>query len=453
MKQQLRSLLRKTEQATERLLHQEVNLAVTGFSGAGKSTFITSLINQLLYVNKYRNLPFWSVVEDGRFIASSLEELADRKVRRFDFSNNRQNLINREWPASTETTSGLSVHIKYRTSNRLLSSVKESLTLKLNIFDYPGEWLLDLVILKQSYPEWCRYAEKLLQQDDSIYNCWRQKLDAESFKVSSITDLSKAFAKKLKSLKSKGFLVSPGRFVLPGDLDGAPILEFFPLPEDFLKRNDESSGELIKILTERFEDFKHNVVKEFFDSYFKSIDRQIMLVDCIQLLKLRDSDCEVVAEAIEELSSIFCYGESNALKRIWSPKIDKVLFAATKSDQVPSDQQHRLQSFIESLFYPTHNKLKFRNTQVSFLTLSSVKCTESLVAEINGEQLHCIKGTLSENGEDMVVFPGLLPDTIESIHNSDYDLPEYLPPLLRGQEIPHIRMGKLLEFIVGDLFL
>jgi hypothetical protein len=446
-------LVERGQSYANRLLHQELNLAITGFSGAGKSSFITSLVNQIIYANKYQNLPFWRVMEEGRFVAAAIDDLPDSKVRRFDYATNRLRLAEGLWPESTTHTSGLTVSIKYQISNRLLASVKKISTLKLNIYDYPGEWLLDLILLKQSYRDWNQYALTLLRQEPELYQRWLNHLEAELKTAADIPRLSRIYTDFLKQLKQRGLLVSPGRFVLPVDLEATPILEFFPLSEPMIAKEGLPFEEIVRKLEQKYYQFKSEVISPFFENYFQKVDRQILLVDCIALIKQRAKNAHYMAEAIEKLSDIFCYGESKFWDRLWKPKIDKVLIVATKADQIPSDQQYRLQTLLSSLFYPTHNKLKFLETQVDFLTMSAIKCTEPVVAEIEGKNLHCIKGVLQENGETMVVYPGSLPQRIEDIKTGEFDLPDYRPPELKTEVIPHIRMGKVLEFITGDILL
>jgi hypothetical protein len=278
-------------------------------------------------------------------------------------------------------------------------------------------------------------------------------LEAELKTAADIPRLSRIYTDFLKQLKQRGLLVSPGRFVLPADLEATPILEFFPLSEPMIAKEGQPFEEIVRKLEQKYYQFKSEVISPFFENYFQKVDRQILLVDCIALIKQRAKNARYMAEAIEKLSDIFCYGESKFWDRLWKPKIDKVLIVATKADQIPSDQQYRLQTLLSSLFYPTHNKLKFLETQVDFLTMSAIKCTEPVVAEIEGKNLHCIKGVLQENGETMVVYPGSLPQRIEDIKTGEFDLPDYRPPELKTEVIPHIRMGKVLEFITGDILL
>ena len=51
-----------------RIADHHVSLAVTGLSKSGKTAFITSLLNQLLNARESADLPFFTVVKQGRLV-------------------------------------------------------------------------------------------------------------------------------------------------------------------------------------------------------------------------------------------------------------------------------------------------------------------------------------------------------------------------------------------------
>ena len=71
----------------------------------------------------------------------------------------------------------------------------------------------------------------------------------------------------------------PGRFLLPGDLAGSPLLTFFPLPR--AGRRPSRRGSLGAMLARRFESYKTHVVQPFFRDHFARLDRQIVLIDAL----------------------------------------------------------------------------------------------------------------------------------------------------------------------------
>ena len=111
--------------------------------------------------------------------------------------------------------------------------------LSVDIVDYPGEWLLDLPLLGKTYNEFSAeafaMAELPVRADLSAE--WRKQ--SEEIDPAADADemvarrLAEAFAAYLKACKQDGRALStlpPGRFLMPGDLEGSPALTFAPLP-------------------------------------------------------------------------------------------------------------------------------------------------------------------------------------------------------------------------------
>ena len=74
----------------------------------------------------------------------------------------------------------------------------------------------------------------------------------------------------------------PGRFLMPGDLEGSPALTFAPLP-----LSDDAAiapGSLAAMMARRYEAYKAHVVRPFFRDHFARLDRQIVLVDALAAL-------------------------------------------------------------------------------------------------------------------------------------------------------------------------
>ena len=95
----------------------------------------------------------------------------------------------------------------------------------------------------------------------------------------------RAFAAYLKACKHDERALStlpPGRFLMPGDLEGSPALTFAPLPA--LGDRGRAHGSLHAMMERRYEAYKTHVVKPFFREHFARLDRQIVLIDAMQAL-------------------------------------------------------------------------------------------------------------------------------------------------------------------------
>jgi predicted YcjX-like family ATPase len=91
------------------------------------------------------------------------------------------------------------------------------------------------------------------------------------------------------------------------------------------------------MLRERFKYYCEKVVKGFYKDHFLRFDRQIVLVDCLQPLNSGPQAFNDMRLALTQLMS-FHYGQRTLFRRLFSPVIDKLLFAATKADHVTVDQ-------------------------------------------------------------------------------------------------------------------
>jgi uncharacterized protein len=198
-------------------------LGVTGLSRAGKTVFITALVHNLIHGGR---LPLFDARHNGRIANAFLEPQPDDAVPRFDYESHVRELVDaRNWPQSTRAISELRLTIKYESAsgwNRLFSGG----SLSLDIVDYPGEWLLDLPLLG--------LADLPLRHD--LSQEWRDACAAADLYASAdemkAKELAELFTRYLRACREDGRALSvlpPGRFLMPGDLEGSPALTFAPL--------------------------------------------------------------------------------------------------------------------------------------------------------------------------------------------------------------------------------
>ena len=129
-----------------------VRLGVTGLSRARKTVFITAMIHNLLAGGR---LPFFDVAAQGRLRRAYLEPQPDDDVPRFDYERHLADLTGKSpsWPRSTRRLSQLRLTLEFEPESFLDRTLGRD-RLHVDIVDYPGEWLLDLPLLNQSYRQW-----------------------------------------------------------------------------------------------------------------------------------------------------------------------------------------------------------------------------------------------------------------------------------------------------------
>ena len=134
------------------LVSPTLRIGVTGLSRSGKTVFITALVHALLHGGK---LPLFTALTRGRINRVYLEPQPDYDVPRFDYETHVEALTgdDRHWPQSTSRLSQLRLTIEYEATGVVARNLQGS-KLHVDIIDYPGEWLLDLPLMSQSYAEW-----------------------------------------------------------------------------------------------------------------------------------------------------------------------------------------------------------------------------------------------------------------------------------------------------------
>ncbi len=128
-----------------------LRLGVTGLSRSGKTVFLTALVNNLIAGAR---LPVLAASAEGRIMRARLEPQPDDAVPRFAYEEHLQSLSgeDRRWPQSTRRIAQLRLTIEFERA----TGWGGSSILKLDLVDYPGEWLLDLPLLDRSYAQWSR---------------------------------------------------------------------------------------------------------------------------------------------------------------------------------------------------------------------------------------------------------------------------------------------------------
>ncbi len=265
-----------------------LRLGVTGLSRAGKTVFISSLVHNLLNGGR---LPVFESVRSGRVSKIRLEPQPDDAVPRFQYEDHVTALVrDRIWPDSTRAISQLRITLDYESAsgwNRLFSPGR----LSIDIVDYPGEWLLDLPLLAQDFRTFSNNTTERARRGvrAELASEWMQL--AQAVKIDGPADegdarrLAEAFTAYLKACKSDERSLStlpPGRFLMPGDLEGSPALTFSPLAD--LPEGRAPQRLARAMMERRYEAYKTHVVKPFFREHFARLDRQIVLVDALQAI-------------------------------------------------------------------------------------------------------------------------------------------------------------------------
>ena len=462
----MKRLTNEIHALVNRGVDRHLRLAVTGLSRSGKTAFITGMVNQLLNLHSGARLPLLSAAREERLLGVKRVPQRDFGIPRFTYDEGIAQLYGTPpaWPTPTRGVSEIQLALRYRTTDSLLRHFKDTATLWLEIVDYPGEWLLDLPMLAQDYPSWSRQMTGLLTGDRAVWAArWRElcsTLDPLApADENRLAEIAQAWTDYLATCKREGLhFIQPGRFVLPGDLAGAPVLQFFPWPdvdaigETRLAQADKTTN--AGMLRERYNYYCERVVKGFYRDHFLHFDRQIVLVDCLQPLNSGPQAFNDMRLALTQLMQSFHYGQRTLFRRLFSPVIDRLLFAATKADHVTVDQHANMVSLLQQLIQEAWQNAAFEGIAMDCMGLASVQATRSGLVDVNGENIPALRGNRLSDGAPLTVSPGEVPARLPSTafwEKQGFQFEAFRPMSMDvDQPLPHIRLDAALEFLIGD---
>ncbi len=451
-----------------------LRLGVTGLSRSGKTVFVTALVNNLL---AQARLPVLAASAEGRIAKAQLDPQPDDAVPRFPYEAHLAALSGpgRHWPESTRRISQLRLRLDFE---RAAGWNPGPARLDLDIVDYPGEWLLDLTLLDKSYARWSNETIEASRAParGALAGAWLAHHDGLDPQASFDEDVARAaatlFTEYLRAARADVYALStlpPGRFLMPGDLEGSPALTFAPLSiEDNV---EPTAGSLAAMMQRRYESYKTHVVKPFFRDHFSRLDRQIVLVDALGALNSGPAAMRDLENALTEVLRAFRAGRASTFGSIFRPRVDRILFAATKADHLHHASHDRLENILRALTKKAIARAEGVGAEIDVIALSAVRATREAVIRHGGDELEAIIGTpeLGERIGDQVfdgaaeaaVFPGQLPEDPARLFEGDaLAMPEadndlrfvrFRPPIYaKGAAPPHIRLDRALQFLIGD---
>ncbi|WP_315701352.1 MULTISPECIES: YcjX family protein [unclassified Bradyrhizobium] len=465
----------------ESLFNPTVRLGVTGLSRAGKTVFITALIHGLIRGGRF---PVFEALASGRIARAHLSPQPDDAVPRFAYENHLRALIEeRRWPSSTVDISELRLVIDYQRPNGA------ERTLTLDIVDYPGEWLLDLPLLDKSYEQWARESVTLSREAPRAHLAkeWQAHLATLSPEApadeQATLEAARLFTDYLRACRDERFAMSllpPGRFLMPGNLAGSPALTFAPL--DLPAEGSAKDGSLWAMMVRRYEAYKDIVVRPFFREHFARLDRQIVLVDALAAFNAGPEALHDLEAALSGILACYRVGRGTLLSPLFRPRIDRILFAATKADHLHHTSHDRLEAVLRRAVDQAVARAESTGAAIDVVALAAVRATREAMVARGRDKLPSLLGTpaagesangeIFDGGTEVATFPGDLPaDAAElfsggeayrglssaSAETTDFRFLRFRPPLLDtdggAPMLPHIRLDRALQFLIGDRLL
>jgi uncharacterized protein len=458
-----------------------VRLGVTGLARSGKTVFITALVRSLIAGGR---LPFFAALAEGRITRAYLEPQPDDALPRFAYEEHLCALAADppQWPESTRRLSQLRLTIEYVSARGLRRRLGPG-RIHVDIVDYPGEWLIDLPLLGQTFADWSHrtVAEARQRHCAGPAAAWLSFMagldpSAPADEQHALTG-AELFTRYLRARHSEDafrFASGPGRFRLPGDLAGSPLLTFFPLPPvgaDIYPRLS-----LGAMLARRFESYKSRVVAPFFRDHFARLDRQVVLIDALAAINAGGDALQSLEQTMQAILLCFRPGANTWLSSILARRVDRLLFAATKADHLHHANHDRLEGILRVLGERAIGRAATAGTEVKVIALAALRATREAELRRGRERLPCIIGvplpgervgrTVFDGRAEAAVFPGDLPvdpqrfialSAPQSEGSEDMRFVAFRPPRIvldvpsgEAWPLPHVRLDRALEFLLGD---
>lgn len=441
----------------ERLLNETtLRVAITGLSRSGKTVFITSLIANLLALGRGRPvLPALSAQLERQgtaLLGVRLEPAGTQALDWFDAADKIRDLAGAtpHWPPRTSDLASASLTLELSRTGpaRLLGPRR----IRLDLLDYPGEWLLDLPLLDHDFASWSRATLELLRAPprDAVsaeFLAFVAALDANAVADEAVARRGyRLYLAMLEQARDRFGLrwLQPGRFLRPGPRGESPMMWFFPLPGE----GTGASGSLRDLLSRRFVAYRDDMRANFFDPWFTRFDRQVVLVDVLGALWAGQGAFEDTRHAVAQIAA--AYDARSRSRWFGLSTLKRVGFVASKADHVPAAQRPALESLFAAML--AQNGPSRRDT--SHRALAALRCTED--AQHDG--LPVVLGVPLGEERRRPFRPGHIPaappppgDPFWS--RPFFELPALRPPLIDpdGRDgLPHLGLDTLLAWLLED---
>jgi len=446
----------------------ECRIGVVGLYNAGKTVFLTSLLNHL----ENHEADRFPLGKPGTAIRKFEVRPPDAGWSNFSYATFRDALVHGgKWPDKTTDRSMISC--QFERSDWPFSDAL------VKLYDLPGERLADAAMANRNFAEWSDHLLEMIRNDTPYRtSCagFLEALAAPTPTEKGICDAYKlALAKLILAFKP---MISPSTFLLdtrgsaarPADAEvlaasrccglGADS-EFAPLTPEV--RN--AQPQLGALFAARYERYKAEVVLPFLDS-LKSCHSLVVLVDVMMLLAGGVGMYDDNRQILRDLFHVLDPGETamqkfgRNLAKVFLPHdlrpgwINRVAFVAPKLDLVhPSDRDRMLRLLKSMVGKLAENRdgLKYK-----FFNCAAVVSTK-LLPSANGERKMVGVPYRGEGG--LKIAPGgsqsftvsELPDDWPiRWHPGDFAYPEVYPAMPARKDCPpeQINLEKVFDFVL-----
>lgn len=407
------------------LLDRRLRLGITGLRGAGKTVFCTALISLITSGRDWDDrFPLLSRARrpiDGRILP-----LEGWKPFPYDRMRESIEASDPDWPPPTAEPTATRIEFEIPAEGILRQLGLPGRRIDIEIVDYPGEWLLDLPLLRLDFTDWSRETLRLIEQSptrSALAREWLADLATADLSGRASDDLIYQlhrgyveFLRRCRFASSPLYLLAPGQFIRPpGDIREDKEFHFFPAPA--AAGDHPVRGGTLAELEARYLRYRRHV-RDFYERSFRRIDAQIVLVDVLEALNQGQESFIDLQRALRLCMDSFDYGPTNPILRWFRPSISRIAFAATKADQVTRNQWNNHRLLVERLLPDQVRRARAGGIAVEFFSVASVRGTREVKRMFQERPISMLQGRKKGAPDQLIeIYPGEVPGDIPG---SDY---------------------------------
>ena len=310
-----------------------------------------------------------------------------------------------EWPARTNAASLLALDLVLPRAG--FGQALPPARVRLELLDYPGEWLLDLPLLRLPFAAWSTQALRRMEgrAEAAEFLAFQAALpraaSADEHLALAGHRLYRAALHRMRD-ESGLALLQPGRFLMPAPGPEPAWTPFFP---------HHGSGGLQALLARRYAAYVDAVQRDLSDPLFGRLDRLVVLVDLLSALHAGADAFHDTEAALAEAAGALRWRRSlvetaAALGRLRAPPrvVRRAVFAATKADHVGERQRANLTSLLRRVVEPA------APVTAAYFSIASVRCTDERTIELGeGRAVSGVAGRRMGEARAVGFFPGEVP--------------------------------------------
>ncbi len=432
---------------------------MTGLARAGKTAFLTSVAANLLALGAGRPVLPGLGRQMGRVQSIQIAPTGAERLPRFDYRRHLSALTTDPpaWPERTSAAAVLAFDIVI--GRERFGLTIPSRRIRLELLDYPGEWLLDLPLLQTSFREWStamlrRLTTPAYAEIGRDFLAFSLALPAQAPADEALALAGhQIYVRTLLRLRDEARLamLQPGRFLMPAPGAAPGWTPFFPYAGD---------GALATLLAERYGRYVEAARQDLADPMFGNLDRIVVLADLLTALHAGPSAFADASGALAAAAAALRWRRSwldsiMALTRFQLPPrvITRLAFAATKSDHVAERQRGNLVGLLRDAARGTGEG----DVTTGYFAIAAVRCTEDFVWTLEGRPVSAVRGRRIGDERLGRSYPGEVPDRMPDAAfwaHPFLELPEFeprRPPDAGRGGVPELGLDALLGFLLADV--